>query len=137
MANYPLSQLTTAEDCDALINIAEKERKDMEWKKLNLLRLKDQYSNNAFVNATELGIRKKELENMDTVIATLPDGTYKTEQIKKRTTAWYKVFLLENRKTSFGDVAVIEKIYELKRIQYELDETVSLISELQTRRAEL
>lgn len=137
MANYPVSQLTTIEDCDALIGIAEKEQKDLEWEKLSLQRKKDQYTNNAFENATELAARRAELSTLDTVIAGLPESPYKTEQVKKRTTAWYRVFLLENRQTSFGDVAVLEKEYELQRVQRELDETATLINEVQARKAEI
>ncbi|MBO9620833.1 MAG: hypothetical protein J7539_17550 [Niabella sp.] len=137
MANYPVSQLTTAEDCDALLSIAEKEQKDMEWRKLTLQRQRDQSTNSAFENATELATRRAELSTLDTIIAGLPDGPFKTEQVKKRTTAWYRVFLLENRQTSFGDVAVLEKEYELKRVEKELEETAILITEVQARKAEL
>lgn len=137
MANYPVSQLTTVEDCDALLNIADKEQKDMEWKKLSLQRQRDQSTNSAFEIATELATRKAELSTLDTIIASLPDGPFKTEQVKKRTTAWYRVFLLENRQTSFGDVAVLAKEYELKRVEKELEETAVLITEVQARKAEL
>jgi len=136
MANYPVSQLTTIEDCDALLAIADKEQKDLEWRKMSLQRQKDQYANNAFVNATELVAKKAELETLDGIIAGLPDGTIKTEQVKKRTTVWYRIFLLEDRKTSFGDVALLEKVYELERVQRELEETAELIIAVQNRKAE-
>lgn len=137
MANYSVSQLTTIEDCDTLLGIADKEQKNLEWKKLSLVRQKEVYSNNAFVNATELASRKAELNALDSIIAGLPEGNFKTEQMKKRTTVWYRVFLLENRQTSFGDVAVLEKEYELNRIQKELDETAALVSEVTARKAQL
>lgn len=137
MANYSVSQLTTIEDCDALLSIADREQKNLEWKKVSLARQKDLYSTNAFVNATELASKRAELSTLDSIIAGLPEGTFKTEQVKRRTSVWYRVFLLENRRTSFGDVAFLEKEYEIARIQKELDETAILITEVTARKAEL
>ena len=137
MANYSVSQLTTIEDCNALLGIAEKEQKNLEWKKHSLGRQKDQYTSSAFVNATELASRRAELSALDTIIAGLPESNFKTEQVKKRTTVWYRVFLLENRQTSFGDVAVLEKQYELNRVDKELDETAALIGEVEARKTQL
>lgn len=134
---YPVNQLTTIEDCDALLAIADKEQKDLEWKKMSLLRLQNQYASNAFVNATELISKRAELETLDGIIASLPEGSIKLDHVKKRTTVWYRIFLLENRKTSFGDVALLEKVYEVQRVQRELEETATLISEVQTRKAEI
>ncbi len=135
--NYPVSQLTTIQDCDALLGIADKEKKDLEWRKHSLERQKSQYANAAMVNASELSSRRAELAALDIVIAGLPAGEFKNEQEIKRTEVWYRVFRLENKQASFGDVAVLEKEFEIKRVQKELDETATLISEVTDHKATL
>lgn len=137
MPIYSVSHLTTIEDCDAVLGIADREQKNMQWKKLNLERQKDQYANSAFVVSTELSAKRSELATLDSIIANLPDGTIKTEQVKKRTAVWYRIFLLENRQSSYGEVAFLEKEFELQRVQKELDETAVLIDEVTARKAEL
>jgi len=137
MANYPVGNLSSIEDCDAMLSIADKEQKDLDWKKLSLQRQKEQYTSSAFVNSTELATKTAELSTLDTLIAGLPEGLTKTEMIKKRTAVWYRVFLLENRQTSFGDVALLEKEYELNKVQNDLDETALLIAQVTARKDSL
>lgn len=137
MPNYSVSQLSTVADCDAALNIAGKEQKDLEWKKLSLERQKESYANNAVEIAAELAAREAELTALDSIIATLPDGELKDENIKKRKRAEYSIFLLNDRKANYGAVAFIAKEYDLQRVQRELEETTAFIAEVTDRKAGL
>ena len=135
MAHYPVSQLTTVSDCDAVLNIAASEQKNLEWKKLSVERQKEQYARNAISIAADLMAKQAEKQALDTVVANLPEGATKTENLTKRTKVEYSIFLLENRKTNYGDVALLEKEYDLQRVKRELEETVTFIEEVAARRA--
>ncbi len=135
MANYSVDQLTTVADCDAVLNIATEEQKNLEWKKLSLERQKEQYSKNAVGIAAELVGKQAEKAALDTVIENLPDGATKNENIVKRTKVEYSIFLLENRKTNYGDVALLEKEYDMERVVKELEETTVFITEVEARKA--
>ena len=134
MPDYSVSQLTTVADCDAVLNIATKEKKDLEWKKLSLERQKEMYAENSVEVSTELAAKQAELTALDSVIASLPDGELKDENIKKRKRAEYSIFLLNDRKANYGSVALLEKEYDLQRILRELEETQVFITEVEARK---
>ncbi|MBZ4190445.1 hypothetical protein [Niabella beijingensis] len=134
MANYSFDQLTTQADFDAILSIARKEQKDLEWKKLSIERQKDQYTENAVEIATELTAKQAELATLDSIIANLPDGELKEENIKKKKRTEYSIFLLTDRKANYGAVALLEKEYDLERVLRELEETTAFITAIGNNR---
>ena len=134
MPNYSVNQLTTVADCDAVLSIATKEQKDLEWKKLSFERQKEMYSENAVEVSTELAAKQAELAALDAVIATLPDGELKEENLKKRRRVDYNIFLLNDRKANYGAVALLEKEFDLQRVLRELEEANAFIAEVQARK---
>jgi len=135
MPNYSVNQLTTVDDCNAVLTIAAKEKKDLEWKKLSFERQKDMYAENAVEVSAELAAKQAELTALDAVIANLPDGDLKDENIKKRKRTEYSIFLLNDRKANYGAVALLEKEFDLQRVLQELEETGVFIAELEARKA--
>ena len=71
------------------------------------------------------------------MIATLPEGNSKEDAIKKKTKLEYKKFLLNNRKESYGAVALLEKELDLSRVTLELGEIDAFVAAITTRKAEL
>lgn len=132
-----MDQLTTAADCDAVLSIAAKEQKDLEWKKLSIQRQKEAYAENSVEIAAELAAKEAELAALDTVINTLPDGELKEDNIKKRRRVDYSIFLLNDRKANYGAVALVEKEYDEQRVLRELEETAALVTEVEARKAAL
>ncbi len=137
MPNYSVNQLTTVDDCNAVLNIAQKEQKDLEWRRLSFDRQKEMYSENAVEVSTELAAKEAELAALDAVIASLPDGELKDENIKKRKRTEYSIFLLNDRKANYGAVALLEKEFDLQRVMRELEETAIFIAEVEARKASL
>ncbi|MCF3110905.1 hypothetical protein LL912_19120 [Niabella sp. CC-SYL272] len=135
MPNYSTTQLTTVADCDAVLSIATKEQKDLEWKKLSIERQKEIYAENSVEISAELAAKQAELTTLDTIIAGLPEGELKEENIKKRKRTEYSIFLLTDRKANYGAVALLEKEYDLQRVLRELDETDAFITEVQARKS--
>ena len=97
-------------------------------------RQKEMYAENAVEVSTELTAKQAELAAPDTVIASLPDGELKDENIKKRKRAEYSIFLLNDRKANYGAVALLDKEYDLQRVLRELEETTALIAEVEARK---
>ncbi|MBZ4192161.1 hypothetical protein [Niabella beijingensis] len=134
MANYSFDQLITIADFDAVLSIARKEQKDLDWRKLSLERQKQQYAENAVEISTELTAKQAELAALDGIIASLPEGDLKKEHEKRRRRTEYSISLLTDRKTNYGAVALLEKEYDLERVLRELEETAAFITELENRR---
>jgi hypothetical protein len=135
--SYTISGLTTVGDCDVLLTSAGKEKADLDFKKLSEERLVNRYATTSVeVDAILQGVLV-ELSAVNTIIGVLPDGPTKDDEIKKKVKLEYKKFLLENRKESYGAVALLEKQMDLARVVKELDEVNSFITIITAHKATL
>ncbi|MFY7742491.1 hypothetical protein [Flavobacterium filum] len=131
---YSVSNLTTVADCDVLLGIAQKEKSDLNFKKLSEERLVTNYSNTAVeIDAILQGVNA-EIAAVDTVIAILPEGPTKEAEEKRKVRLEYRKFLLENRKESYGAVALLEKELDLERVNKQLAEVDVFIAEVTAHR---
>lgn len=135
--SYSIAKITTVADCDLLLSWAAKEKADLNYKKLSEERLTNNYSETSIEIDAELQSVIAEIAATETVIATLPDGNSKEDAIKKKTKLEYKKFLLNNRKESYGVVALLEKELDLSRVTLELGEIDAFVAEITTRKAAL
>ena len=119
---YSVTNLTTIADCDVLLTMANKEKADLAFKKLSEERLVTNYSTTAVeIDAVLQGVIA-EIAAVDSILAVLPEGPTKDSEEKRKVRLEYKKFLLENRKESYGAVALLEKELDLERINKQLDE---------------
>jgi hypothetical protein len=131
---YSVSNLTTVADCDVLFGMAQKEKSDLNFKKLSEERLVTNYSNTAVeIDAILQGVNA-EIAAVDTVLAILPEGPTKEAEEKRKVRLEYRKFLLENRKESYGAVALLEKELDLERINKQLAEVDVFIAEVTAHR---
>jgi hypothetical protein len=132
--NYSVENLTQVTDCDVLLTWAQREKADLNFKKLSEERLTTRYAETALeVDAVLQGVNT-ELTAVDTIIAVLPEGPTKEDAIDKKTRLEYKKFLLENRKESYGVVALLEKEMELARVIQEIEEVDVFITAVKGKR---
>ena len=134
---YTVSNLTTIADCDVLLTMANKEKADWVFKKLSEERLVTNYSTTSVeIDAVLQGVLA-EISAVDTIIATLPEGATKENEEKRKVRLEYKKFLLENRKESYGAVALLEKELDLERVNKQLDEVNLFIDAVTAHKATL
>ncbi len=134
---YSLNKITTVADCDVLLTWAEKEKSDLTFKQLSVERITVNYSSASVeIDAILQGVIA-EIDATQTVIDALPEGPTKEDLVKKLTRLEYKKFLLENRKESYGSVALLEKELDLDRINRELDGVETFIVDVTARKAAL
>ena len=134
---YSLNKITTVADCDVLLTWAEKEKSDLTFKQLSVERVTVNYSSTSIeIDAVLQGVIA-EISAIDTIMSTLAEGPTKEDLVKKKTRLEYKKFLLENRKESYGSVALLEKELDLERINKELDEVDGFITTITTHKASL
>lgn len=135
--SYLISGVTTTEDCDVLLTSADKEKAELEFKKLSEERLVNKYATTSVEVEGILQGVLVELSAVETIIGVLPDGPTKEEELKKKVKLEYKKFLLENRKESYGAVALLEKEMDLNRVARELEEVNEFISVVTAHKATL
>ncbi|URC11740.1 MULTISPECIES: hypothetical protein [unclassified Flavobacterium] len=134
---YSIKRITTAADCDALLMWAEKEKAELTFKKLS-----EDYQTTRFetssleIEAILKGVLA-ELKAADVVLDALPDGPTKEDELKKKVKLEYKKFLLENRKVSYGVVALLQKELDLQRVNNELEEVEEFLSTITAHKTTL
>jgi hypothetical protein len=120
--DYSVSTLTQIADCDTVLALIEKEKKDLSFKKLSLERQQENYANTTIEVSAEIEVLNAELSAVITVVATLPDGDTKDDNIKRQKKLEYNLFLLTNRKANYGAIALLEKEFNIARVVKELEE---------------
>jgi len=134
---YTVSLLTTVADCQALIDTAIAEKDALSYRKTGLERQRSSASLTSAEIETELTSVIAEMEALQTVINSLPDGPTKTEAIRKFKKAEYKKFLLEQRKPSYGVVSLLEKEYDIACVEQAIAEADALITAVTERMDQL
>ncbi len=134
---YSVTNLTTVADCDVLLTMANKEKADLAFKKLSEERLVTNYSTTSVeIDAVLQGVIA-EIAAVDSILAVLPNGPTKDSEEKRKVRLEYKKFLLENRKESYGAVALLEKELDLERVNKQLDEVNLFIDAVTAHKATL
>ena len=134
---YSVTNLTTIADCDVLLSMANKEKADLVFKKLSEERLVTNYSTTSVeIDAVLQGVIA-EIAAVDSILTVLPNGPTKDSEEKRKVRLEYKKFLLENRKESYGAVALLEKELDLERVNKQLDEVNLFIDAVTAHKATL
>lgn len=134
---YSVTNLTTIADCDVLLTMTNKEKADLAFKKLSEERLVTNYSTTSVeIDAVLQGVIA-EIAAVDSILAVLPNGPTKDSEEKRKVRLEYKKFLLENRKESYGAVALLEKELDLERVNKQLDEVNLFIDAVTAHKATL
>lgn len=134
---YSIQKLTQVSDCDVLLSWAQREKEDLELKKLNEIKLTKNYSDTSVSIETELNSVIVQINTIDSILASLPEGAIKNDNLKKKTRLEYKKFLLEDRKVNYGVVALLEKEADVQRIVKELEELEAFIAVVTQKKATL
>ena len=131
--NYTVSLLTTEADCQALIDIAQSEKDGLNYRKTGLQRQRQTATLTSAEIETELASVNAELNALQPVMNSLPDGPTKTEALRKYQKAEYKKFLLEQRKENYGVMSLLEKEYDIACIEKDIEEADAFIAALKDR----
>ncbi|WP_316735844.1 hypothetical protein [Pedobacter aquatilis] len=133
--NYSVSTLTTVADCDTVLALIDKDKKDLSFRKLSLERQQENYANTTIEVSSEIEVLNAELAAVNTVIATLPNGETKDDNIKRQKKLEYNLFLLSNRKANYGAIALLEKEFNIARVLKELEEADAFAAAVITRKS--
>jgi hypothetical protein len=133
--SYSVEKITTTADCDLLLAWAAKQ--NLNFKKLSEERLTNNYSTASIEIDAELQSVNTEITATETMIAALPAGNSKEDAVKKKVRLEYKKFLIENRKESYGVVALLEKELDLAKVSLQLAEIDAFTAAITARKAVL
>lgn len=129
--------MTEVADCNALLTWAGREKADLAFKKTAEERLTVKFAETSVEIDAILQSVLAELTALDTIIAALPDGTIKDDQIKIRTKKEYKRFLLVTRRETYGTIALLQKEFEVSGLDQEIEEIDVFIAAIEAQKATL
>ena len=135
--NYNITNLTQVADCDAMLTWTGNEKVDLLLKKSVEERAIVKFSMNSTEIEALLQSTIAEIAVYDSIIPDLPEGSFKAEQIRKRRVADNRKFMLENRRESYGAIALLQKQLEVAVVEHEIAELDVLITGIEAHRATL
>ncbi|WP_136667892.1 hypothetical protein [Flavobacterium sp. H122] len=134
---YSIEKLTQVSDCDAVLTWAQTEKENLELKKLNESKLTRNYSNTSLSIETELQAVITQINTINAILPTLPEGSIKEDNLKKLRKLDYRKFLLEDRRINYGVVALLEKELDVERLSKEITEIDAFITSITQKKATL
>ena len=134
---YSIAKLTQLSDCEAVLTWAQNEKENLSLKKLNESKQTQNYSTASLNIDTELQSVISQMNTINAILPTLPEGSIKEDHQKKLRRLDYRKFLLEDRRINYGIVALLEKEVDVERIAKELVEIDAFIAAVTTHKATL
>jgi hypothetical protein len=135
--NYTVSLLSSAPDCQALIDLANKEKEKLAYRKQGL----EMQRTSATITSQEIESNLlavvAEIDALQQVHDAMAEGPAKQDIFNRIKKSEYKKFLLEQRKLNYGVLALLEKEYDIASIDRSIAETDDFIAQVNTRMNEI
>ncbi|QSB29092.1 hypothetical protein [Flavobacterium sp. CLA17] len=134
---YSIKRITQVADCDVLLTWAAREKADLDFELMSEDRLTDKFETTSVeVEAILQGVLA-ELLALRVAVVMLPEGKGKREMSVRIKKLEHKQFLLENRKLTYGLLALLQKELDIQRIENEIKEVDTFVAELTAHKATL
>ena len=131
--NYSVSLLTTKPDCQALIDIANSDKKGLLYRRAGLEIQSDSATSNSTEIDAELSAVTAEIASLQAIINGLPDGPTRDILILRYKKADVKKALLESRKDKYGVLSLLQKENDIACIDKDIIEIDAYITALTDR----
>ena len=129
---YSLSKITSQADCDSLIQVANKEKDDLQYRKTTVTHQNASFANTAAEVEADLNSTNAQLTALTTVIAGLPAGAVKDSNVTKQKKLELKAFLLNQKKENYGVIALLQNEMEQATIDAQIAEVDAFVLTVQT-----
>lgn len=134
---YSVDRLGTIEECDTLLQYAQKEKDDLEYTQGALEHRMESYQDRSVKHEADLTAVTTELASLQTVFDGLDPGDLKDDIESRIKRLEYRQWLLQERSDTYGVLALLEKEMEIERIVQEIAEVDIFIAEVEVRKAAL
>jgi hypothetical protein len=130
---YSISLLTTRPDCLALIELANREKTRLAYRKMGFDIQRQSATLTSQEIETSLLTTSVQLQALQTVHDSLPEGPAKQEIFNDIRMSEHKKFMLEQRKENYGVLALLEKEFNSASIDRGIVEADDYIQQLTDR----
>jgi hypothetical protein len=134
---FNLELITSAADADQLLRIAQREKRSIYVRRENLSLRNENASENGAERNADIVAAQAELQSLNTVIDSLPEGERKQEEITNR----MAVELRLRRLTRGGDgndpVSIVERAFDVNRFDRDITGIEEFVAAVEARKLEL
>lgn len=134
---YSLNKITSQADCDTLIQVATKERDDLQYRKTTVTYQNTNFAKTADEVEAELTSTTAEVSALSTLVVGLPAGQSKDNNTTKLKRLELKAFLLSQKKENYGFIALLQNQMEQATIEAQLAEVDAFIAAITAHKATL
>lgn len=134
---YSISQLSTVEECEAVLTQAQKQKEDLEFSKTSKDRNRTRYAEQSVRTDADLQAINGEISVVELIIAGLQIGEVKDEMDVKLKRLEYRKFLLEERNENYGLVALLDRELDVALVEAELTALDDFIAQVEAHKATL
>jgi hypothetical protein len=135
--DYSLNQITTVAECDALLNIAQSEKDELTYRQTTLnYQMESKAEDSAEFNA-ELTAANAELATLVNTLEVLPEGPNRVDVTIRKMRLELRIFTMNQRVNSYGIVAVIDRQFEITRVEEQLNIADAFIAQVEARKLQL
>jgi hypothetical protein len=135
--DYSIEKLQTVADCNSLQALVNKEKSDLEYKKLTLERGHTNYLERSTKIASDMALTNNEIAALNTILGTLPEGNAKDDARVKKTKAEYHLFTLNEQNDQYGVVPLLQKELEITLIEKQLVEMDGFYQAIEAKKGTL
>ena len=133
--NYSVDKLATVAECNMMLIIVGKEKSSLEYRKISLVRQKENIDTTGTEVDQDLAIVMAEVTAYTAVAATLPDGDAKDDNARKLKRAELKLLALNKKDRTYGVTSLLTTESDIARTELEIGELDVLIAAVTTRKA--
>lgn len=135
--DYTLTAITTVADCDALLQVADKDQQELNYKKGQQVRAYGIASTGSAGVDAQLAANISETNGLETAVANIPEGPARQTLVDRLADLQHKKYLLEKKRRRYGSLAMLQKQYDITCIEKQITENVSFIDAVTQRKADL
>lgn len=135
--NYTLTAITTVADCDALLQAADADQRELNIKKILQDRAYETSSTGATGIDAQLAATIAEITGLQAAVNNLPEGPSKQNMVDKIADLQHKKYVLDKRRRKYGSLAMVQKQYTISSIETQIAANVSFIDAVTQRKGEL
>ena len=135
--SFSTNVLSTIAECDAVLTVATKEKRGLQYKKSSLDKQKESFSESSTTVDQDLTEIDAKVLALQTIVATLPEGDLKEENKIKLKSAEARQMALSRRDKNYTTVALLSLELDLERVQKESDAIDQFIADINSKKATL
>ena len=134
---YSTSNILTVADCDKLITFATKDKSLLEAKRIYLLKALDKLTEGVDAIPQSFESVNIEVAALGQAVDQMPEGDLKTNLALYMKRREYQQLSLSTKVDDYTIIALIEKQYDVSKVESEIQASAVYLAALEARKAEL